>query len=164
MPCWLSTRQIGSTPNSTLWSSMESISTCWGGRTPRRKPRRSSRPHWPAEAQRPLSNYSNRIVNYSIQSRMKARIVVDAIEYAAARRQMEGADVVGCILHSDRGSQTRAHGALRALRRHDLVGSMGKVGSAGDNAAMESISSILQRKALDTRRTWQTRQDLRLAS
>ncbi|MCK5927773.1 MAG: hypothetical protein KAG80_06200 [Nocardioides sp.] len=103
-------------------------------------------------------------MNYSIQSRMKARIVVDAIEYAAARRQMEGADVVGCILHSDRGSQTRAHGALRALRRHDLVGSMGKVGSAGDNAAMESISSILQRKALDTRRTWQTRQDLRLAS
>ena len=94
---------------------------------------------------------------------MKARIVVDAIEHAVARRQMEGADVAGCILHSDRGSQMRAHAALRALRRHDLVGSMGKVGSAGDNAAMESFFSILQRKVLDTRRTWQTRQDLRLA-
>ena len=64
---------------------------------------------------------------------------------------------------SDRGSQMRAHAALRALRRYDLVGSMGKVGSAGDNAAMESFFSILQRKVLDTRRTWQTRQDLRLA-
>ena len=44
--------------------------------------------------------YSNRIVGYSIQSRMKARIVVDAIEHAVARRQMEGANVAGCILHS----------------------------------------------------------------
>lgn len=40
---------------------------------------------------------------------------------------------------------------------------MGKVGSAGDNAAMGSFFSILQRKVLDTRRTWHTRQDLRLA-
>ncbi len=107
--------------------------------------------------------YSNRIVGYSIQSRMKARIVVDAIEHAVARRGVEGADVAGCIVHSDRGSQMRARAALRALRRHDLVGSMGKVGSAGDNAAMESFFSILQRKVLDTRRTWSTRDELRLA-
>jgi putative transposase len=107
--------------------------------------------------------YSNRIVGYSIQSRMKARIVVDAIEHAAARRAVAGADIAGCIVHSDRGSQMRARAAHRALRRHDLIGSMGKVGAAGDNAAMESFFAILQRKVLDTRRVWATRDELRLA-
>lgn len=101
--------------------------------------------------------YSNRIVGYSIQSRMKARIVVDAIEQAVSRRQMEDPDVAGCTLHSYRASQMRAHAALRALRRYDLVGSMGKMGSAGNSAAMVSLFLILQRKVLETRRTWQTR-------
>jgi transposase InsO family protein len=44
--------------------------------------------------------FSNRIVGWSIDSRMKARLVVAAIEMAVARR----GDVAGCILHSDRGS------------------------------------------------------------
>ena len=52
--------------------------------------------------------YSNRIVGWAISERMKARLVVAAIEMAAARR----GDVAGCILHSDRGSQlSRAEGA-----------------------------------------------------
>lgn len=103
--------------------------------------------------------FSGRIVGYSIQSRMKARIVVDAIEHAVQRR----GDVGGCIVHSDRGSQMRSAAARRAMRRHDLIGSMGKVGSAGDNAAMESFFSLLQRNVLNTRRTWESREQLRLA-
>ncbi len=43
-----------------------------------------------------------------------------------------------------------------------MVGSMGRVGAAGDNAAMESFFSLLQKKVLD-RRTWATRDDLRIA-
>jgi len=34
-----------------------------------------------------------------------------------------------------------------------MVGSMGQVGSAGDNAAMESFFSLLQKNVLD-RRVW----------
>jgi putative transposase len=45
---------------------------------------------------------SNRIVGYSIDSRMKARLAVAALDSAVARRD---GDVAGCILHSDRGSQ-----------------------------------------------------------
>jgi len=45
--------------------------------------------------------------------------------------------VAGCVVHSDRGSQFRSRKFVRALARHDLVGSMGRVGAAGDNAAME---------------------------
>jgi hypothetical protein len=47
--------------------------------------------------------FSNRIVGWAIDERMKARLVVAAIEMAAARR----GNVAGCILHSDRGSQPR---------------------------------------------------------
>lgn len=43
-----------------------------------------------------------------------------------------------------------------------MVGSMGQIGSAGDNAAIESFFSLLQRNVLD-RQTWVTRDDLRIA-
>ena len=49
-----------------------------------------------------------------------------------------------------------------ALNRHSMVGSMGRVGAAGDNAAMESFWSLLQTNVLNQRR-WATRQQLRLA-
>ncbi len=39
---------------------------------------------------------------------------------------------------------------------------MGRVGAAGDNAAMESFHSLLQHNVLDRRR-WETREDLHLA-
>ncbi len=39
---------------------------------------------------------------------------------------------------------------------------MGRVGAAGDNAAMESFFGLLQNNVLD-RRTWPTRQQLRTA-
>lgn len=39
---------------------------------------------------------------------------------------------------------------------------MGRVASAGDNAAMESFFSLLQKNVLDRRR-WRTRSELRYA-
>jgi putative transposase len=43
-----------------------------------------------------------------------------------------------------------------------MVGTMGQVGSAGDNAAMESFFALLQRKVLDRRRG-DSRGELRIA-
>jgi transposase InsO family protein len=102
--------------------------------------------------------FSNRIVGWAIDSRMKARLVVAALEMAVARRD---GDVAGCVLHSDRGSQFRARKVHRALTHHQMVGSMGQVGSAGDNAAMESFFALLQKNVLD-RQTWATRDELRI--
>lgn len=102
--------------------------------------------------------FSNRIVGYSIDSRMKSRIAVNALNNAVARR----GDVAGCVVHSDRGSQFRSRKFVRALHRHHMVGSMGRVGAAGDNAAMESFFSLLQKNVLN-RRTWTTRDQLRIA-
>jgi len=92
---------------------------------------------------------STRIVGYSISSRMKACLAVDALEMAVVRR---GGDVAGCVTHSDRGSQFRSKKFTRALDRHGVVGSMGRIGAAGDNAAMESFFALLQKNVLDRRR------------
>lgn len=51
---------------------------------------------------------------------------------------------------------------MHALGRHEMVGSMSRVGAAGDNAAMESFFSLLQKNVLDRRR-WDTREELRIA-
>lgn len=101
---------------------------------------------------------SGKIVGYSIGSRMKSRLAVQALENAVSMR----GDVAGCIVHSDRGSQFRSRKFLRALARHRLVGSMGRVGSGGDNAAMESFFALLQKNVLD-RRAWTTHEQLRIA-
>jgi transposase InsO family protein len=102
--------------------------------------------------------FSNRIVGYSISDRMKARLAVDALEDAIGRRDSP----VGVIVHSDRGSQFRSRRYRRALRRHQLRGSMGRVGACADNAAMENWFSLLQKNVLN-QRSWDTREQLRLA-
>jgi transposase InsO family protein len=102
--------------------------------------------------------FSNRIVGYSIDSRMKSRLATQALNSAVARR----GDIAGCVIHSDRGSQFRSRKFVHALGHHDMVGSMGRVGAAGDNAAMESFFSLLQKNVLD-RRGWDTREQLRIA-
>lgn len=118
--------------------------------------------HWTAEGKLYLCAIkdvcSNRIVGYSIDSRMKSSLAVAALENAVRRRD----DVAGTICHSDRGSQFRSRKFVHALNRHDMVGSMGKVGACGDNAAMESFFALLQKNVLD-RRPWRTREELRIA-
>ena len=106
--------------------------------------------------------HSNRIVGYSIDSRMKSRLAVTALSNAVAMRRAAGETVAGCIVHSDRGSQFRSRKFIRAIGRHEMVGSMGRVGACGDNAAMESFFSLLQKNVLD-RQSWTTRQQLRIA-
>ena len=102
--------------------------------------------------------FSNRIVGYSIDSRMKSRLATTALSNAVGRR----GEVAGCVLHTDRGSQFRSRKFVHALGRYDMVGSMGRVGAAGDNAAMESFFSLLQKNVLDRHR-WDTREQLRIA-
>ncbi|MEU4449291.1 DDE-type integrase/transposase/recombinase, partial [Actinosynnema sp. NPDC050801] len=95
---------------------------------------------------------------YSIDSRMKSRLAVAALTNAIARR----GEVAGCVVRTDRGSQFRSRKFVRVLARHGLTGSMGRVGAAGDNAAMESFFALLQNNVLD-RHAWSTRGELRTA-
>lgn len=101
--------------------------------------------------------YSNKIVGYSIDSRMKASLAVAALRNAVDQR-----DPKGTIVHSDRGSQFRSRRFVHELSHNELQGSMGRVGACGDNAAMESFFALLQKNVLDRQR-WSTREQLRLA-
>jgi putative transposase len=101
---------------------------------------------------------SNKIVGYSIDSRMTSSLAVNALNNAVAIR----GNVAGCVIHSDRGSQFRSRKFLRALARHQMVGSMGWVASCGDNTATASFFSLLQKNVLD-RSFWTTQEELRIA-
>jgi len=102
--------------------------------------------------------YSNRIVGYSMGSRMTAGLAVSALRNAIALRSPAGTVVV----HSDRGSQFRSAAFVATLTSNGLTGSMGRVGACGDNAAMESFFALLQKNVLDRQR-WSGREQLRLA-
>ena len=101
--------------------------------------------------------WSTRIVGYSMSHRMTASLAVSALSNAVALR-----DPAGTVVHSDRGSQFRSTAFVTALKSHRLVGSMGRVGACGDNAAMESFFSLLQKNVLDQQR-WSSREELRVA-
>ena len=100
---------------------------------------------------------STRIVGYSLDGRMPAALAVNALNNALSTRNAPNA-----IIHSDRGSQFRSRAFVRVLKEAELRGSMGRVGTCADNAAMESFFSLLQKNVLNSKR-WKTREDLRLA-
>ncbi|MET4078693.1 DDE-type integrase/transposase/recombinase [Janibacter sp. UYMM211] len=75
--------------------------------------------------------YSNRIVGYSIDSRMKSRLAVTALNNAVARR---GGDVAGCVLHTDRGSQ----GGFNWSSQHLVVEVFSGSSSAGSRSGGSS--------------------------
>ena len=99
--------------------------------------------------------FSSRIVGDALADRMTAALAVHALRSAVARRQPSGTVVV----HSDRGGQFRSRAFTAVLKANHLSGSMGRVSSAGDNAAMESFYSLLQKNVLNRRR-WRTRDEL----
>jgi putative transposase len=59
------------------------------------------------------------------------------------RRPRRGA---GC---TERRGTDRSNAFVRTLANNGLVGSMGRVGACGDNAAMESFFALLQNNVLD---------------
>ena len=103
-----------------------------------------------------LDVYGRRIVGWSIADHLRAELVVDALEMARWRRRPAPGRTV---LHSDRGAQYTSWAFGQRLRDAGLLGSMGRVGSAYDNAMMESFFGTLQRELLDRRR-WTTRKEL----
>jgi putative transposase len=96
--------------------------------------------------------YSRKIVGWSMSSRMKAKLVIDALRMAIWQRKPEK----GLIVHTDRGSQYASHEYRKLLNAHGLVGSMSRKGDCWDNAVAESFFSSLKNERVHWR-NYQTR-------
>ena len=87
-----------------------------------------------------LDACTRRIVGWSMASHLRAELVVDALQMALWRRGSPS----GVIHHSDRGSQYTALSFGQRLQEAGMFPSMGRVGSALDNAMAESFVSTLK--------------------
>jgi putative transposase len=92
-----------------------------------------------------LDACSRKVVGWSMASHLKAELVVEALEMALWRRNSP----VGVIHHSDRGSQYTALSFGERLEEAGVFPSMGRVGSALDNAMAESFVSTLKAEMSD---------------
>lgn len=104
-----------------------------------------------------LDVFSRRVVGWSIADHLRTELVVDALDMARIRRRP-----TGTIVHSDRGTQYTSWLFGSRLREAGLMGSMGKVACAFDNALVESFFGSMQIELLD-RRLWTTRAELTAA-
>jgi putative transposase len=101
--------------------------------------------------------FSRRLLGFAMSDRHDAELAVASLRMAAAVR---GGSVAGVIFHTDQGSEYTAGLFTGACRSLGVVQSMGRVGSALDNAAAESFFSTLEHELL-CRRQFATRDDAR---
>ena len=89
-----------------------------------------------------------------MDSHMKTELVVDALQMAVWRRKPSA----GLVHHSDRGVQYTAISFGRRLAEVGIVPSMGRTGTALDNAMAESFVATLKTELLVHRRRFPDRE------
>lgn len=107
-----------------------------------------------------IDAFSRRVVGWQLASNMRTTLVLDALRMALGTRE-HGADVQ-LIHHSDAGSQYVSWDYRQTLDDHQVLGSIGSVGDAYDNAMAESFVDSFKTELI-TDRVWRTRSQLELA-
>ena len=92
---------------------------------------------------------STRLIGYSMSADMAARLVVDALDTAAASR---GHHTSGIVFHSDRGPQYLSADFSAALGRHQMRQSASRVANCWDNSVAEAFFATLKRELVSQRR------------
>jgi putative transposase len=105
-----------------------------------------------------LDACSRKVVGWSMATHLRSELVVDALQMAIARRKPSP----GLVHHSDRGVQYTSLSFGKRLEDEELLPSMGRVGSAYDNALAENFVATLKTELL-YRNAWSTRQAVRTA-
>jgi putative transposase len=105
-----------------------------------------------------LDVFSRRVVGWAMGDHLRAELVIDALNMAIRNRRPPA----GLVHHSDHGSQYTSLAFGKRLEDAGILGSMGTVGDALDNAVAESFWATLQTELLD-RNVWPTRTVLRSA-
>jgi putative transposase len=105
-----------------------------------------------------LDVHSRRIVGWAMENHLRTEIVVDALQMAVWRRK----PAPGLVHHSDQGVQYTALSFSERLKEVGITPSMGRTGSALDNAMAESFVSTLKAE-LVSRMEFPTRQAAKTA-
>jgi putative transposase len=105
-----------------------------------------------------LDACSRKVVGWSMATHLRTEIVVDALQMAIARRKPSP----GLVHHSDRGVQYTSLFFGKRLEDEGLLPSMGRVGSAYDNALAEAFVATLKTELL-YRSSWPTREVVKTA-
>ncbi len=87
-----------------------------------------------------LDVYSRKVVGWAMENHLRTELVVDALQMAVWRRK----PTPGLVHHSDQGVQYTALSFSERLREIGITPSMGRTGSALDNAMAESFVSTLK--------------------
>jgi transposase InsO family protein len=106
-----------------------------------------------------LDLFSRRVPGFAIDAHHNEPLARAALQTAVAVR---GGHVAGVVFHSDQGSEYVAADFRAACARMGITQSMGRVGSALDNAAAESFNSTLEHELL-SRTRFPTRAEARAA-
>ena len=101
-----------------------------------------------------LDAFSRKVVGWSIDSTQTAVLVTNALGMAIRNREPDQT-----VIHSDRGTQFTSWTFTQRIKEADLMPSVGRTGTALDNAMMESFWGRMQVELLDRRR-WKTRVEL----
>jgi putative transposase len=104
-----------------------------------------------------LDCWNRECIGWSITDHLRAEMVCDALDMATWRRRPD--PDTGLVHHADHGTQYTSWVFGQRLRQAGILGSMGTVGDALDNAMAESFFATLQVELLD-RRAWATRTEL----
>ena len=105
-----------------------------------------------------LDVFSRRVVGWAMGPRATTKLALRALDMAVWNRGPES----GVIHHSDHGTQYTSLAFTARMDEAGILGSMGTVGDAFDNAAAESFFATLQTELLDLY-SWPTRQSLMTA-
>ncbi len=84
--------------------------------------------------------FSRKIVGWSMDDRMKAKLVNDALLMAIWKRKPKN----GLVWHTDRGSQYASESHRAILAEHHIIQSMSRKGNCWDNAVSESFFHTLK--------------------
>ena len=111
--------------------------------------------------------FSRRILGFTVRTSKSSELVLRALEQAVNVRQRNDPSFVaqGVIHHSDAGSQYTSLAFSQKLLDHGVAGSIGRVGTAYDNALMESTIGLFKNELIHTRQTgWGSRQEVETAT
>jgi putative transposase len=99
-----------------------------------------------------LDACSRKIVGWSMATHLRTELVVDALQMAKFARRKPAP---GLVRHSDRGIHYTSLSFGKKLKDERIVPSMGRVGTAYDNALAESFVATLKTELL-YRNAWPT--------